>query len=51
MILKERNGLIMIPKAIFALPPEEKAQALKQLEVEMSQYAHHSKEGDGNDNV
>ena len=51
MILKERDGLIMIPKAIFDLPPKEKAQALKELEAEMSQYARQSKEGDGNDNI
>ncbi|MCK1226211.1 hypothetical protein [Streptococcus uberis] len=30
--------VIAIPKTIFDLPPEEKAQALKDLEEEMEQY-------------
>ncbi|HGH7976377.1 hypothetical protein ABNG39_10335 [Streptococcus dysgalactiae] len=38
MIIKERNGFLTIPKAIFDLPPEEKTQALKELEEEMEQY-------------
>lgn len=32
-----KESVIAIPKAIFELPPEEKAQALKELEEEMGQ--------------
>lgn len=45
MILKEQDEFIMIPKAIFDLPPEEKAIAFKELEVEMEQYAQKVKGG------
>lgn len=38
MIIKERNGFLTIPKSIFSLPPEEKAQALKELEEDMEHY-------------
>lgn len=33
-----KQSMIAIPKAIFALPPEEKAIALKKLEENLSQY-------------
>ncbi|WP_373760052.1 hypothetical protein [Streptococcus ferus] len=33
-----KESVITVPKAIFNLPPEEKAQALKELEEEMEQY-------------
>ncbi|HHK5602622.1 hypothetical protein LGW85_09280 [Streptococcus mutans] len=33
-----KQSMIAIPKAIFALPPEEKAIALKELEENLSQY-------------
>ncbi|WP_162011928.1 hypothetical protein [Streptococcus sp. S784/96/1] len=36
------ESVIAIPKAIFELPPEEKAQALKALEEEME---HHQQKG------
>lgn len=45
MILKEQDGLLMIPKAIFDLPPEEKAIAFKELEEEMKQYTQKAKGG------
>ncbi|SDB22446.1 hypothetical protein SAMN02910293_01135 [Streptococcus henryi] len=35
MIIKEQDTFIMIPKAIFKLPSEKKAQALKELEADM----------------
>ncbi|MGT2918910.1 hypothetical protein ACVR0Q_04470 [Streptococcus canis] len=33
-----KESVIAIPKAIFNLPPEEKAQALKELEKDMEHY-------------
>ncbi|HEL0016425.1 TPA: hypothetical protein TUD09_002039 [Streptococcus equi subsp. zooepidemicus] len=39
-----KESVIAIPKAIFNLPPEEKAQALKELEEDMEQ--HKAKGGD-----
>ncbi|HFH8871105.1 TPA: hypothetical protein ACGNTS_001467 [Streptococcus agalactiae] len=33
-----KESVIAIPKAIFNLPPEEKAQALKELEEDMEQH-------------
>lgn len=44
MIIKERNGFLTIPKSIFSLPPEEKTQAIKELEEDMEQ--HKAKGGD-----
>lgn len=38
MIIKEQDTFIMIPKAIFKLPPEKKAQAFKELEADMKTY-------------
>lgn len=46
MIIKEQDGFIMIPKAIFDLSPDEKAIALKELEEEMKQYTQKVKGGD-----
>lgn len=45
MIIKEQDGFIMIPKAIFDLSPDEKAIALKELEEEMKQYTQKAKGG------
>lgn len=33
-----KQSMVAIPKAIFALPPEKKAKALKELEEELDSY-------------
>ncbi|VTP85982.1 hypothetical protein [Streptococcus equi] len=38
MIIKEQGSFLMIPKAIFELPPVEKAEALKKLKEELKTY-------------
>lgn len=40
-----KESVIAIPKAIFNLPPEEKAQALRDLEEDMKHYQQISSAG------